>query len=80
MIVARVLRDAARGTAPSLSPTTALTAVATSDETSLSLAWFEYFGSRDLDRDDRGEALAQILAGQAALGILEQLVLARRTC
>ena len=48
MIVARVLGVAARGTAPSFSLTTAETAVATSDETSLSLAWFEYFGSPTL--------------------------------
>jgi hypothetical protein len=33
---------------PSFSVTTADTAVATSDDTSLSLAWFEYFGSLTL--------------------------------
>ena len=50
---------------------------ATSDETSLSLAWFEYFGSAILTLTTPVSPSRQILARQAALDVLEQLVLRR---
>ncbi len=56
---------------PSLSYTTCWTQVLTSEETSLSLVCEENFGSRDLDRHDRRETLAAVVARERRL--LERL-------